>query len=271
MSATLATSRIERPACNTCAVKAHCLASSVEKENQLKFESSRMDMRVMRKGQHVYRAGDEFEALYIVRSGAVKATAISEDGTEQVTGFYLPGEIFGMDGIAPGEYTSNAILLETSSVCVYSFSRLLDVCQESAGLQRQLWHQVSLELASRQRMLMTMGHRSAEARLAEFLMSLSLRFKRIGYSATSFNLPMSRQDIADYLGLSVETVCRVLTRFQKAGTLQRDQREITLMNVEALQALSIGTLETRIPRSHDSENVSKARFHGSNEYAAAAS
>ncbi len=245
LATTTAASSATAAACTSCSVRAHCMAASVEKEHIKDFEDGRLDMRVVHKGQHLFRTGEPFEAIYVVRSGAVKATMVSQDGTEQVSGFYLPGEIFGLDGVEAGRYGSNAIALETSSICVYTFSTLLELAQASPGLQHQLFQQASREISMRQRMLMTMGHRSAEARLAEFLLSLSGRFKRIGYSATTFNLPMSRQDIGDYLGLSVETVCRVLTRFQKGGTITREQREITLQNFEALLGLSLGAFELR--------------------------
>lgn len=225
--------------CKHCSVRAHCLAAGVDRDQLGDFEASRFDLRVLRKGHHLFRTGEPFGALFIVRSGAVKTTVVSQNGDEQVTGFYLPGEIVGLDGIDSGQYSSSAIALETSSVCLYSFDKLMSLAQESAGLQRQLWQQASREIGTRQKMLMTMGHRSAEARMAEFLLGLSARFKQIGYSGTDFHLPMSRQDIADYLGLSVETVCRVLTRFQKQGTIKRAQREIKLVNVEALLALSM--------------------------------
>lgn len=235
--------------CNHCSVRSHCLAAGVDSGHLDEFEASRFDLRVLRKGNHLFRAGEPFGALFIVRSGAVKTAVVSQDGEEQVTGFYLPGEIVGLDGIDSGKYSSNAIALETCSVCLYSFDKLMSLAQQSAGLQRRLWQQASREIGTRQKMLMTMGHRSAEARMAEFLLGLSSRFKAIGYSATDFHLPMSRQDIADYLGLSVETVCRVLTRFQKQGCIQRAQREIKLVNVEALLALSMSRsdLSERMP------------------------
>lgn len=272
MTTRLATSRTEHAAqlsCNTCTMRAHCMKAGVEKEHDSDFQDARLDIRILRKGQHLFRIGDDFDGIFVVRSGAVKTTIISEDGTEQVSGFYLPGEICGLDGIDTGYYGSNAVSLETSSICVYPFETLMRLAQRSAGLQHQMFQHASREIATRQRMLLTMGHRSAEARIAEFLVSLSERFKRIGYSASSFHLPMSRQDIADYLGLSVETVCRVLTRFQKAGTIQREQREITLKDFDALAALSIGTLELRPSRgaAHGSVAASGRRF---SDYAIAA-
>ncbi|MEX2488526.1 MAG: helix-turn-helix domain-containing protein [Pseudomonadales bacterium] len=252
--------------CNHCSVRSHCLAAGVDGEHFDEFEASRFDLRVLRKGHHLFRAGEPFGALFIVRSGAVKTAVVSQDGEEQVTGFYLPGEIFGLDGIDSGEYSSNAIALETCSVCLYSFDKLISLAQKSARLQRQLWQQASREIGTRQKMLMTMGHRSAEARMAEFLLGLASRFKAIGYSATNFHLPMSRQDIADYLGMSVETVCRVLTRFQKQGRIQRAQREIKLVNVEALLALSMSASDLPDPLPLGTRQTASSQR--SNSYAA---
>lgn len=242
MTLSSTTTRTERTsnACENCAIRAHCLSANMNQPDLVRFQQSRGQLRIVRKGEQLFHAGMPFEALYIVRSGTIKATSAITDGTEQISGFYLPGELVGLDGIETREHVNTAEALETSSVCVFPFTTLMALAQDIQMLQQQLWHHASHEITSRQRLLMTIGRRSAEGRVAEFLLSISGRFKRFGYSDVRFRLPMSRQDIAAYLGLSVETVCRVLTRFQETGFIKREQREIELVDMDGLKALSVG-------------------------------
>lgn len=194
----------------------------------------------MRSGQHLFRSGEKFNSIYIVRSGTVKASITAEDGMEQITGFYLPGEILGMDGMENNQYHTSAVALETCSICVLPFHKLTSLGREFPVLQQQLWRQISREIASGQDLLMYMGRKDAEARIAGFLLSLSQRFKRIGYSAASFQLPMGRHDIGNYLGMTLETVSRVLTRFEKAGIICKERRNINIIDIEVLSEVSFG-------------------------------
>ncbi|MBI2970272.1 MAG: helix-turn-helix domain-containing protein [Gammaproteobacteria bacterium] len=221
-------------ACINCSVQSHCLARGLDGERLNQFENARGSIRVLRRGQHLYRAGAGFDALYMVRSGTLKVSAASEDGTEQIVGFHLPGELLGLDGIEGGCHETTAVALETSSVCAFPFHRLVALCRELRDLQAQAWRLTGREIMSRQKLLLTIGQKGAEARLGTFLISLSARLKRLGYSGTEFRMAMSRQEIADYLGLSLETVCRVLTRFQDAGLIIRDRRFVKLLDVAAL-------------------------------------
>lgn len=247
------------PSCSNCAIRAHCLSAGLESNDLLKFQDQRAQMKIVHKGQHLFQANAPFEALYIVRSGTIKATFMGSDGTEQISGFYLPGEMVGLDGIENRHYVTTAEALETCSICVFPFTTLMNLAQSIDGLQNRLWRHASHEITTRQRLLMTIGHRSAEGRVAEFLLSISDRFKSFGYSEVHFRLPMSRQDIGAYLGLSVETVCRVLTRFQEAGIIDRDQREIAINDVASLRALSIGSTECPQKPQRRAERTSQNR------------
>lgn len=270
MTTTLASTTIktDNPVsnCETCAIRNHCLSANMNKADLTKFQEHRGQLRIVRKGEQLYHAGSPFEALYVVRSGTIKATSDVVDGSEQISGFYLPGEMVGMDGIETREHVNTAEALETASVCVFPFTELMQLAQNIDSLQQQLWHHASHEITARQRLLMTIGRRSAEGRVAEFLLSISARFKRFGYSEARFRLPMSRQDIAAYLGLSVETVCRVLTRFQETGLLRREQREIELNDMDGLRALIVGGVECA-PRHRecrsgaDHRNQSRQTMH----------
>jgi len=220
--------------CGNCSIRSHCLAGELDNKQLEKFESARGSVRILRKGQQLYRSGEQFNAFYIVRSGTIKVSVTAEDGDEQVTGFYLPDEVLGIDGIGNNHYQSTAVALETSSVCILPFQKLASLGGELPALQMQLWRKTSREITGKQDMLLSMGRKDSEARVAGFLLSLSLRFKNIGYSGASFNLSMGRQDIGNYLGMTLETVSRILTRFEKAGFIKKERRNIRLLNIPAL-------------------------------------
>lgn len=231
---------ISAHSCNTCSIRCNCLAGGLEGRQLDKFESYRGCVRILRNGQHLFRNGDIFNAIYVIRSGMLKVTVITDDGGEQITGFYLPGEILGIDGIENGCYRTTAIALETSSICILPFQKLVELGLDFPSLQKQLWRHTSREIFKSQDLILSMGRKNAEARLARFLLSLSRRLREIGYSPVAFNLPMGRHEIGNFLGMTLETVSRVLTRFEKSGYIKKERRNIHLIDPEALEVISNG-------------------------------
>jgi CRP/FNR family transcriptional regulator len=157
---------------------------------------------------------------------------------EQVTGFYLPGEIFGMDGIAHTHHISSAVALETSSICEIPFNRLEELSLALPNLQRHFFQLMSREIINDQRLVALIGKNSAEERLATLLLSISTRNAQRSLSEVRFRLPMSRADIGNYLGLTVETVSRIFGRFQKQHLLKVDKKEIEILDLDGLQELA---------------------------------
>jgi len=203
--------------------------------------------RPLHRGDHLFRAGEHFKALYIVKTGSVKTFAPVEDGGEQVLGFHLPGEIIGLDAIQNEEHGCSAKVLETSAVCEVPFDRLEELSSAIPSLQRQMYKLLSKEIGQDTEMLLLLGKKSAEERLAAFLVSLSERFKRRGFSPKDFYLSMSRHEIGNYLGLAVETVSRLFTRFQEEGLLNVERKHIELIDLDSLRTIVAGsnTNETR--------------------------
>jgi len=232
--------------CQNCTLADLCLPHGMCQEEVEKLDAIVLRQPPLQPGQHLYRPGDKSHALFALRSGALKSYCITEDGEEQVLGFTLPGELTGMDGLNGGSYASAAVVLETSSICELPYSRLEGLCNELPGLQRQLLSVVGKEITSDQHMLMLLGKRTAEERLASFLLSLSTRYKQRGLSATEFNLPMSRQDIGNYLGLAIETVSRLFAQFQDKGILKVNRRQIIILNLDALKTLVEGCIRQTI-------------------------
>ena len=234
-----------RISCRDCSLTALCLPHGMKDSEIQELDKIVKHLPPMQAGQHLYRAGDKGRSLYAVRSGAAKSYCITESGEEQVLGFTLPGELVGLDGLSDGFYTSSSIVLETSSICEMPFDSLEVLCSRLPGLNRQIMRVAAKEISAEQQMLMQLGKRTAEERLASFLLSLSSRFSQRGLSATEFNLPMSRQDIGNYLGLAIETVSRLFAHFQEQGLLHVNRKQITILELGRLKAMVEGCVGWR--------------------------
>jgi CRP/FNR family transcriptional regulator len=219
------------PRCSTCNLREACLPCGMNcAEHELLDELVYTRKRVKR-GETLYRGGENFDSLYAIRSGFFKSSLVLEDGRDQVTGFHMAGEVLGMDGIGAGTHTTDAIALEDSEVCVIPYERLVD-----PGLQRQLHKVMSRELVRDQGVMMLLGTMKAEERLAAFLLNLSQRFTARGFSPSEFHLRMTRDEIGSYLGLSLETVSRLFSRFHDEGLMKVHQKHIRILDVAGLKA-----------------------------------
>ncbi len=223
-----------RVSCNDCSLSQICLPLAVEPEQLDELDRIIRRGRALKRGEHLYRAADSFEAVYAVRSGALKTYAMSEDGDEQVTGFYLPGEIVGMDGISTAYHISSAKALETSTVCEIPFAHLEKLSIKIPSLQHHFFSLMSREIQEDRALLMLLSKKSADDRIAALLTTMAARQERRGLSSRLFRLPMSRYDIGNYLGLAVETVSRIFTRFQQQGLIRVQGREIEILDSERL-------------------------------------
>ena len=228
-------------ACKNCSLSQLCLPMGLAPEDVERLDEIVRRNRPLHRGDHLFREGEPFKALYIVKTGSVKTYAPSEDGGEQVLGFHLPGEIIGLDAIQLEAHGCSAKILETTAVCEVPFDRLEELSSSIPSLQHQMYKLLSKEIGQDTEMLMLLGKKNAEERLAAFLVSLSDRFRRRGFSAKDFYLSMSRHEIGNYLGLAVETVSRLFTRFQDEGLLHVDRKHIELIDLDGLQAILGGS------------------------------
>ncbi len=201
--------------------------------------------RPLHRGDFLFREGDRFRSLYVVKTGSVKTFAPSPEGGEQVLGFHLPGELIGLDAIDKDAHACSARVLETSAICEIPFARLEELTCTIPSLQHQMYRLLSKEIGHDTDLLLLLGKKNAEERLAAFLISFSKRLHKRGLSATDFHLSMSRHEIGNYLGLAVETVSRLFTRFQEDGLMYVDRKHIELLNVNALEALVVGSGQNR--------------------------
>lgn len=223
--------------CNNCRLNSICLPFSLESRDIDELDRIIQRSKPLQKGQHLYRESDPFQSVFAVRSGTLKAYQTTDDGREQVTGFYFPGEILGMDGISKNVHASSAKALETAAVCEIPFASLEKLSSTVPQLQRHFFQLMSREITEDQQLITLLSKSSADARVAALLLSVSMRNARRRLSATQFRLSMSRVDIGNYLGLTVETVSRVFSRMQKMDMLRVDNKEIEILDLDALHHL----------------------------------
>jgi CRP/FNR family transcriptional regulator len=193
--------------------------------------------RRVRQGDWLFRSGTPFHNLYVVRAGMFKSMLLDSEGREQVTGFHMTGDVLGMDGIESETCQSNAVALEDSEVWEIPFNRLEEHCRQDAGLQRVFHRLMSREIQRDYSMMLLLGSMSADERLAAFLVNLSDRMIARGYSGTRFVLRMSRREIGSYLGLTLETVSRAFSRFQRDGLVRAALKSVELCEVERLRGM----------------------------------
>jgi CRP/FNR family transcriptional regulator len=221
--------------CSSCSLRELCLPMGLSVEEMEHLDSIVFTRKRVKRGEDLYRAGDSFGAIYAVRSGFFKTNVILEDGRDQVTGFHMPGEILGLDGIGTEHHTCNALALEDCEVCVIPFARLEEVSREIRNLQHQFHKMMSREIVRDQGVMMLLGTMRAEERVAAFLLNLSQRFVARGYSPAEFHLRMTREEIGSYLGLKLETVSRIFSKFQEQALISVQQKLIRILDTEGLK------------------------------------
>lgn len=223
--------------CASCRLNELCLPIALNKSEIHQLDEIVERNRPYKKGDHLYRQSDEFKSVYAVRSGSFKSYVLSDNGQGRVTGFFLPGEIIGMDGIASKRYANSTAALEHSSICEIPFSQLERLSHDLPNMQHHFFAIMGNEIAKDQQIHTLLSSYTAEERTASFLLGLSSRYSRVSLSPTRFLLPMTRSDIGEYLGLTVETVSRIFTALQRKGLIEVNNREVELIDIEALRAI----------------------------------
>ena len=223
--------------CSTCSLRELCLPAGLNAEEIERLERLMGARRRLRRGQHLYRAGDGFDAVFAIRNGFFKTDVLNEDGRDQVTGFQMAGELLGLDGIGGEQHTCNAVALEDSDVCVIPFGKLEDASRAIEGLQRNVHKLLSREIVRDYGLMMLLGTMRAEERLAAFLLNLSQRFMARGWSPAEFHLRMTREEIGSYLGLKLETVSRAFSRFHEDRLICVQQKHIRILDTPGLRGM----------------------------------
>lgn len=226
-----------KSACSQCKLVELCLPFGMSASEIDRLDELVGTRRKVKRQHNLYRAGDEFEAIYAIRTGSFKTDVLLEDGREQVTGFQMTGEILGLDGISTEFHSCNAVALEDSEVCVIAYDKLEELSRQVEGLQHQFHKVMSREIVRDHGVMMLLGSMRAEERLAAFLLNMSQRFTARGFSAAEFHLRMTREEIGSYLGLKLETVSRAFSKFQEEGLVAVQQKHIRILDIANLRKL----------------------------------
>ena len=227
-------SRKFEAACSSCNLRELCLTGGVCVDDLERAQSIVYARRKVRRGESIFAAGDEFKSVYAIRSGFFKTSVVDDEGREQVTGFFMGGELLGLDGIGTGSHNGTATALEDSEVCVMPFRLIEEAARELPALQRHLHSVLSREIVRDHGVMMLLGSMRAEERLAAFLTNLSKRFLKRGFSPAEFHLRMTREEIGSYLGLKLETVSRLFSQFQKDRLIEVEQKHVRILDSDGL-------------------------------------
>ena len=226
--------------CSSCNLRELCLPGGVCMEDLEQVQNIVYARRRVKRGESLFGTGDEFTSVYAIRSGFFKTSVVDGEGREQVTGFFMGGELLGMEGIGSGQHSSTAIALEDSEICVMPYSLVESMAHDYPQLQRRLHSVLSREIVRDHGVMMLLGSMRAEERLAAFLINLSKRFVRRGYSASEFHLRMTREEIGSYLGLKLETVSRLFSRFQADALIEVEQKHVRILDTAGLERVLAG-------------------------------
>lgn len=227
---------LPKTACSNCNLRESCLPTGISAGEMAELEELAHMKRAYRRGDYLYRSGSPLRSLYAIRTGFFKTQVLHENGLEQVTGFQMAGEIIGMDAISNDSHTCNAVALEDSEVCELPFGKLEELGRKLPTLQRHLHKIMSREIVRDHGIMLLLGSMRAEERLAAFLLNLSQRFAARGYSPSTFQLRMTRQEIGNYLGMKIETVSRTLSQFQEAGLISVRNKAVEILDAKNLRA-----------------------------------
>jgi CRP/FNR family transcriptional regulator, anaerobic regulatory protein len=223
--------------CEKCSLKILCMPVMLKERELTDLGAVIRQSRRLRKGEYLFRAGEPFNAIFAVRTGFFKTMVNSQDGRDQVTGFFMSGELLGLDGICNNTHGCDAMALEDSEVCELPFTNLEEAGNVLPSLQTHFYRLMSQEILRTQELMLMLGNMRAEERLAAFLVNLSQRLSFRGFAANDFILRMSREEIGSYLGLKLETVSRTLSKFQHEGWIKVEHKHIQLLQPWMLQEM----------------------------------
>lgn len=230
-----------RASCSACSMHQLCLPMGLGEADMSRLDDIIGRRRKVAKDTMLYRIDDPFTNLYAIRLGHFKTFQVSPNGEQQVTGFQMAGELLGMDAISTDRHHCDAVALEDSEVCEIPFPRLEELFGTIPTLLHHFHRMMSQEITREQNVMLLLGNMRAEQRFAAFLVNLSARYAARGYSASTFQLRMSREEIGNYLGLTIESISRLLSRFKKQNLLRVSNREIEMLQPEDLKAIAAGT------------------------------
>jgi len=224
--------------CDACSLSNICLPHGLSVSEIEELEVSIDKTLKIKKKEAVFSSNQKMDGIYAVKSGAIKTSIANEDGQEQVLEFHLPGDMLGFDSFSDGIHSCDAIALEDTLLCKIPVEVLDDLCERLPGLRRELRHQVGKEIAHNQHLLLSLGQQQTDERLANFLLLVSSHYQSRGFSNKEFVLPMSRQDLSNYLGMAVETLSRIISRMTDDNIIKIERRMVIISDMDRLKSLA---------------------------------
>jgi len=228
---------LEVLSCSSCDIRGGCLAEQLTVDQNHSYQVIK-NRKVLSKGEHVFRGGDDAKAIYVVSKGSVKSYMLTENGEQQVLDFYMQGDVFGLDAMGSNSHISSTIALENTTICRIPLDGM-----QNRVLGQGFLNIISNNLLRNHNQMLILARKDAEGRLASFLIDMSKRIEKYNYLSEDYSIEeikvtMTRQDMANYLGLAIETVSRVLRRFQDSGILDVSRRKFKIYDYNYLVTIA---------------------------------
>lgn len=224
--------------CANCGLQKICFAKGLQDTDLSQLDDLVDRKPSLSKGEYLFKAGEPFKSMFAVRAGAIKLFSYDHNHMEVIHGFYLPGDIVGMDSIAYPNYQFYAIALDVTTVCEIPYAQLSNLANQVPNLHVQIFNLMSQEIVGTRNYTALLTQKTAEQRLAYFIWSMSLKYKSRGYFHTKFRLNILHRDVANYLNLTPETVSRILAKFNKQKVLSWKKKEVQIFDEEALRVFA---------------------------------
>lgn len=224
--------------CQDCGFSQLCLPFSLNDSELNRLDDIIQRKKPLHKADMLFEAGQPQRCLYAIRTGSFKTFTLTEQGEQQITGFHLPGDIVGFDALSNQLHPSYAEALETAMVCEIPLPNLETLLDQLPRLRQQMMRLMSEDIQADQQMMLLLNRKTAEQKLATFLSQLAQRYASRGFSGSEFRLTMTRSDIGNYLGLTVETISRLLSKLDKEQLIQVNGKLISINDKTALSKLS---------------------------------
>lgn len=223
--------------CSDCKMRDLCMPPGLDKDDIDRIDAVVGGRHRFKRGETLFRNGEQFVNLYVVRTGFFKTCVTTEDGRDQVTGFQMAGEILGLDGIVNNQHNCDAVALEDAEICTLPFAQIEILSRDMMSLQRHIHQIMSREIVRENGVMLLLGSMRADERLAAFLLNLTQRMQVRGFSSSELILRMTRAEIGSYLGLKLETISRTFSKFVSDGVIEVQQRHVRIVDTRALQAI----------------------------------
>lgn len=222
--------------CKNCNLDTICLPRGLSQQEIENLSSVIKNNSILQQGEYIYRQGDDFKGIIAIKSGSAKLVTNDTEGNEHILNILLPGELAGFDGLNNNKYNCSAIALDVMTYCELPLpaEKFEALCQQIPSIALELFKHSSESMCDSQNQIVS-SKRPAEEKVALFLINLSDRLNKRGFSSLSFNLPLSRQEMGNHLGLTLETVSRMLKHLQNEGLITVQRKHIKINDLNSLR------------------------------------